>query len=280
MDWKDKVVIITGAGSGIGRALANRLARDGANLILADRDAGAVEKTAAVLTGMNLKAKAATLDVTDRAAVKELVDATVAEHGMLDCIFNNAGIGVGGEARDFAYEDWKTVIDVDLYGVVNGVFAAYPIMVRQGFGRIVNTASVAGLLPFPGELSYTAAKFGVVGLSLGLRAEAADLGVKVSVVCPGVIDTPIFETTKIVGFDRKKVLGMFPKGLAPEKCAEIIIKGVERNKATIVVTWTAWALWLLYRLSPALSVRLLALYMRRMRTARNNAETPTSPPLP
>ena len=268
MDWKDKVVIITGAGSGIGLVLAEKLAGRHAILILADINAGPVGAAAESIKKKNFYAKAATLDVSDREAVKRLVDSTFSEFGRLDYIFNNAGIGVGGEARDFSYEDWKRVIDVNLYGVINGVFAAYPIMVKQGFGHIVNTASVAGVAPFPGELSYTASKYGIVGLSHGLRAEGADLGVKVSVVCPGKIETPIFETTKIVGFDKKKALAMFPTGLAPEKCAEIIIRGVERNKATIVVTTLAKILWLLYRLSPSITLWLMTRYMGKMRTAR------------
>ena len=136
-------------------------------------------------------ATAAVVDVRDASGFQKLVDDTAAEHGRLDYLFNNAGIGIAGEERDVSLEDWNTVLDVDLHGVVHGVRAAYALMVKQGHGHIVNTASLAGLLPSPGLVPYAMTKHGVVGLSLSLRAEAAEHGVRVTAVCPGVVDTPI-----------------------------------------------------------------------------------------
>lgn len=266
--FKGKTAIVTGAASGIGRALSERLARKGARVVMADVNTGQLENAAAGIEQSGGNARAATLDVRDFEAVKGLVDDTVSECGRLDYIFNNAGTGVGGEARDFDYEDWKKVIDINLYGVVNGVAAAYPLMVKQGSGHIVNTASLAGLIPLAGEISYTTSKYAIVGLSHALRAEAADLGVKVSVVCPGKIETPIYHTSRIIGFDREKALGILPGGISPDRCAGIILRGVARNKATIVVTRHAKLLWILGRTSPALTVRLMELYMRRMREFR------------
>lgn len=257
-----------GAGLGIGRALAVKLARRGAILVLADINARHVEETAEIIKQTNKNIKTVTLDVSDKDAVKKLVDDIYAEKGRLDYIFNNAGIGVGGEAYEFAYEDWKRVIDVNLYGVINGVFAAYPIMVKQGFGHIVNTASLAGLAAFPGEISYSTSKYAIVGLSNALCMEAACHGVKVSVVCPGKIETTIYETSKIVGFDKEKALAMLPKGITPEKCADLIIRGVERNKPIIVITQLAHFLYLLQRLSPGLVLWLGKIYINRMRTIR------------
>ena len=149
-------------------------------------------------------------------------------------MFNNAGIAILGEERDVSLDDWRRVLDVDLYGVVHGVRAAYPIMVKQGAGHIVNTASLAGLVPAPGEASYAAAKFGVVGLSYTLRVEGAALGVKVSVVCPGFIDTPILTVSPIrYATDRARMMALAPTPMAPEECAETILRGVEKNRATI-----------------------------------------------
>jgi len=245
----EKIAIITGGASGIGRAVGEGLARRGALVILADMNVELGEETARSITAAGHRAKAVTLDVTDPEAVKKVVDDTVSEYGRLDYIFNNAGVVVFGEARDFSYEDWRRVIDTNLYGVVNGVIAAFPVMVKQGFGHIVNTASVAGLVPVSGLISYIASKYGVVGLSNALRVEGADQGVKVSVICPGLIDTPM-KNSKMINIDREKMLEAAPKLMPPEECARVILDGVERNKPIIVVTAMAKILWVLHRISP------------------------------
>ena len=252
--FKDNVAIVTGAASGIGRALGEELARREAKVVLADANRELLDEVADSLATSGYQAEAETVDVTSHDAVSKLVTATVDRHGRLDYMFNNAGIAVGGEVRDCTIDDWRNVIDVNLNGVINGVDAAYPIMVNQGFGHIVNTASIEGLLPFPGTVSYAASKYGVVGLSNSLRIEGADLGVKVSVVCPGYIKTPIFHTSKMIKIDREKVLASLPErlGITPAECAAAIIRGVERNQAIIVVTWFAKVLWLLQRISPGL----------------------------
>ena len=258
------VVIITGGASGIGLALGEQLHRHGARVVLADVDEPGLRRAEQTLIGIDTRV----LDVTDRHAVTALVNEIVERRGRIDYLFNNAGIGVGGDARDFAYEDWTRVIEVNLMGVVNGVAAAYPLMIEQGSGHIVNTASVAGLVPLPGELSYVASKYAVVGLSHGLRAEAADLGVRVSVVCPGKIETPIYHTNRFVGFDRQKTLSLLPQGISAERCASIVLRGVARNQATIVVTRLARALWGLERLSPTLMRWASRRYMRLLRRNR------------
>lgn len=247
----EKVAIITGGASGIGRAVGEELARRGAQVILADMNTDLAEETANSITAAGGKAKAVALDVTDPEAVKKVVDDTVSEYGKLDYIFNNAGIAVFGEAIYFSYEDWRRVIDTNLYGVVNGVFAAFPVMARQGSGHIVNTASAAGLIPVSGLISYIASKYGVVGLSNSLRVEGAKLGVKVSVICPGLIDTPIINS-KAINLDREKMIEAIPRLMPPEECARAILDGVKRNKPIIVVTAMAKILWLLHRLSPRL----------------------------
>ncbi len=266
--FADKIAIITGGASGIGRALGEELSRRRALVILVDVNTKLLEEVADSITKAGGRAKAVTLDVSDFAAVKKLVDDTVAQYGRLDYIFNNAGIGVGGEARDYSYDDWRKVINVNLYGTVNGVAEAYPIMVKQGFGHIINTASLAGLTPSAGEVSYAASKYAIVGLSNALRVEGAGLGVKVSVVCPGFIKTPIFYTSKFVKLDREKLLELMPKGIAPEKCARVILRGVGNNKATIVVTPLAKFLWLLQRISPGLMLWIWRQVIKKMREAR------------
>lgn len=266
--FNNKVVIITGGASGIGKALGRELARQNAIVILADWNRKMLEHTASEMGKEGLKVKVRELDVRDLEKFKALVSETVTGHGRIDYLFNNAGIGVGGEARDYSYEDWKQVIDVNLYGVVNGVAATYPVMVKQGFGHIINTSSLAGLVPFPGEISYTTSKYAIVGLSHTLRIEGADLGVKVSVVCPGKIETPIYQTSRIIGFDKEKALAMWPKGITAEECAKVILRGVVKNKATIPVTGLTKAMWALDRISPNLMIWLGKIYFKKMRTAR------------
>jgi NAD(P)-dependent dehydrogenase (short-subunit alcohol dehydrogenase family) len=235
-------------------------------VVVADLDGARAEDVAQGIRARGGRARGAPLDVCDAAAFQRLVDEAAAEHGRLDYLFNNAGIGVAGEERDVSLEDWNKVLAVDLHGVVHGVRAAYALMVKQGSGHIVNTASLVGLVPGPGEASYAAAKYGVVGLSHTLRAEGARLGVKVSVVCPGLIDTPILVTSPIRGpADREKLRALIPTPMPAERCAREILRGVAKNRSTIVVTGHAKALWWLARLSPDAIIWFATQVMERMR---------------
>jgi len=268
--FAEKIAIVTGGASGIGRALGEELARRGAFVTLADVNGKLLEETAGSITEAGGRAKPAVLDVADPEAVREFVDDTVAEYGRLDYIFNNAGVVVFGEAHNFSYEDWRRVIDTNLYGVVNGVVAAYAVMLKQGFGHIINTASLGGLVPATGLISYIASKYGVVGLSHALRSEAAGFGVRVSVVCPGFIDTPM-KHSKLIKLDREKLLAAVPSFLPAEKCARAILHGVEHNKATIVVTPLAKFFWLLHRISPKLVLWFIQRdHTKRLREARTD----------
>ena len=263
----EKVAIVTGAASGIGEALGKALAKRGATVIMADINVPGLNKVAEAIIDAGHVAEATPLDVSRYEDVKKLVAETASKHGRLDFIFNNAGIAVGAEVRDCSIDDWRDVLNTNLMGVVHGVASAYPLMVQQGFGHIINTASIEGLLPFPATVSYAASKFGVVGLSNSLRIEGRDLGVKVSVVCPGYIKTPIFETSKMIKIDREKVLADLPDrlGITPEECAGVILKGVERNKAIIVVTAMAKFLWMLQRISPNLILWMMGRNLKKSR---------------
>jgi NAD(P)-dependent dehydrogenase (short-subunit alcohol dehydrogenase family) len=263
--FKDKTAIVTGAASGIGKALSEELAKRGAIVILADVNAKLLEETASSIRTDGFNAQAVVMDVTKFDDVKKLVDGTFSKYGQLDYLFNNAGIAVFAEARDYSYdEEWCKIIAVDLYGPVNGSAAAFPKMVEQGFGHIINTASLAGLMPASPFCSYSVAKHGVVGLSLTLRMEGADLGVKVSVVCPGLIRTPMYYS-RVIKMNQEKLLANAPSGMPPEKCAQIILRGVKRNKPIIVVSVVAKILWIFYRISPSMMLRLGTLFVRRSR---------------
>lgn len=262
--FSGKVAIVTGAGSGIGKGLAEELARRGAQVVISDISQERIQSVAAGIVQSGGRATASTLDVSKYEAVKQMIEDAVAAHGRIDYVFNNAGIAVGGPAKDFAIDDWRRVIDINLYGMVYGAATAFPIMVKQGFGHIINTASIEGLVPFPGTSSYVASKYGVVGLSNSLRIEGADHGVRVSAVCPGYIKTAIFTDSKIIKADREKSLKNMPDwiGITPEECAKVILRGVESNKAFIVVTLFAKILWMLHRASPGFVLWLMKLGYR------------------
>lgn len=239
-----KVAIVTGGGSGIGAALAAELRRQGATVVTADLQGGDVE-----------------LDVRDRAAVSALVE----EVGPLDYLFNNAGISVGGETHRMDPSYFDRIIDVNLRGVVNGVMAAYPRMVERGRGHIVNTASMAGLSGTPMVAAYSMTKHGVVGLSTSLRPEAALHGVRVSVLCPGSIDTPILDSSPpsdlppqppetLTGRQFMAVIKQKP--VPASSIAGPALRGVARNQAVIIVPASGKVLWYLQRLSPGVVERV------------------------
>jgi NAD(P)-dependent dehydrogenase (short-subunit alcohol dehydrogenase family) len=199
-------------------------------------------------------------------AVAEVVQ----QSGRIDYLFNNAGIGVGGEVDSYTLDDWNDVFDVNLRGVIHGIQAVYPIMIRQHSGYIVNTASMAGLVTSAGTASYTATKHAVVGLSKVLRVEAERHGVQVSVFCPGAIRTPILTMGKYGRYDGvsdEQLLKFWEpfRPMAPEKFAERALRAVLRGDAIIVVP--AWwkALWYLERLSPALSMRVAKVSLKHLR---------------
>ena len=266
--FENKTAFVTGGASGIGKALATELAKRGALVTIADVNEKLIAEVVISFEQQGYKVKGVRLDVTDRDAVKEAIEDIVKAHGHLDYVFNNAGISLIGEAQFYIYDDWKKIIDINLYGCINGVFTAYPIMVKQGYGHIINTASIAGLVAWPGEASYSASKYGIVGLSYELRAEGSDMGVNVSVVCPGKVETPIYMTTKAINLNREEGLKHRKPGVSPEKCADIILRGVKKNKQTIIVGGPAKFFWMLHRISHSLSFLMRRFGVRKMRTFR------------
>lgn len=268
-DFKQKVAIVTGGASGIGTALCSELAKNGGTVIVADIDIRSAQKVADQIKEQGGLAYARQLDVTREEVFHQLVNQTVADHGQLDYLFNNAGISVTGDARDLRIEHWRSVIDVNLWGVIHGTMAAYPIMAKQGAGHIVNTASLAGLLPYPTNLPYATTKHAVVGFSISLRAEAADLGVKIGVVCPGYIHSGIYQVATIVNVPREKILAAIPFKLMDTKlAARRILRGVSRNTAIIVFPRYARLLWWMYRVNSSLMNPLAVKMIRDLRRDR------------
>lgn len=264
--FKDAVGIITGGASGIGRALAEELAKRGCEVVLADRQIELSEQVAANINAIGGKAIAMELDVRNFSEIEQLVQATVNRTGRLDYLFNNAGIAIGGSAGQHSIEDWNQILDINLRGVINGVQAAYKTMLAQGFGHIINTASLAGIVPSPGQVSYATTKYAVVGLSTSLRAEAAPLGIRVSVFCPGFIRTPILDGGGKYG---KMLMEILPeqeqlmreliekaKPMSPKTFAAKALDLIARNKAIIILPSWWKVFWWIHRLSPSLGMRL------------------------
>ena len=263
--YSEAVAIVTGGASGIGRAISEELVKRNCEVVIADLQIELAEEIAAKLRNSGGKATAKKIDVTSYPAMEELVQSTFQRTGRLDYIFNNAGIGIGGGVIDFSIEDWNYIVNVNLNSVINGIQAAYKLMVSQGFGHIVNTASMAGLMPSPGAVAYSTTKHAVVGLSKSLRAESAHLGVRVSVLCPGVIRTPILQggvfgrmLVEISPENMKAISRMWEdlKPMPPNIFTEKVLNAVAKNEAIIIEpSWWKW-FWRINRFFPSLGIIL------------------------
>jgi NAD(P)-dependent dehydrogenase (short-subunit alcohol dehydrogenase family) len=202
---------------------------------------------------------------------------------------NNAGIGIGGEPEELELGHWDTIIDTNLRGVIHGCHAAYPVMLQQGHGQILNVASAAGLIPSMGGMApYAATKFGVVGLSHALRAAGADHGIRVSVLCPGWIDTPLLDGAWPEGLPippsfaesptlRETLVAARVRIYPADRLAEDALRGLERNKAVLVIPSEMHRAWLLFRLVPGLvEAKALAMTRDGRKTARRREPAPAT----
>jgi NAD(P)-dependent dehydrogenase (short-subunit alcohol dehydrogenase family) len=264
-----KVAVVTGGGSGIGRATALLLARHGARVHVADINADTAQDVANAIEAAGGSAVAHALDVSDPDAVEALAETVFAAEGHVDILHNNAGIGHGGNIEATTVEDWQRVIGVNLLGVAYGIQAFVPRMLLQGRpASVVNTASQAGLMPTAEMAPYCASKFGVVGLSEALNAELSKRGIHVSAICPGIIDTPIISTGIMRGdlaAARGQVASFYTKhGTSPEEVAQAVLEAIEKRKLIVPVPRRqVTPLYLLHRISPRL-VQPLARNMVRI----------------
>jgi NADP-dependent 3-hydroxy acid dehydrogenase YdfG len=259
-----KVAVVTGAGSGVGQALAIELARSGAKLAISDVDTEGLAATEERLNAIGAPVKADRLDVTEREAFEVYADGVKGHYGIVNQVYNNAGIAYTGSVEISQFKDLERVMDVDYWGVVNGTKIFLPHLIASGDGHVVNVSSVFGLLAVPGQAAYNAAKFAVRGFTEALRQEMLVAGhpVKVTCVHPGGIKTAIARNAVIAeGLDQEELAHFFDKKLAStsaQKAARVILDGVSKNKPRVLVGTDAKALDLLARVTGSGYQRLVA----------------------
>ena len=241
--FEGRIVVVTGAASGIGRALCRLLSLAGAIVHAIDFNQAGLELLVKECQGPGTL-HIASLDVRDRAAYALVIEEVQKISSSIDFLFNNAGVTQLGEAQNIPFERWKWVLDINLMGVINGSLLVYPIMIAQGKGHIINTASVAGATGYATAAAYTASKAAVLEFTRSLRAEAKSYGVRVSAACPGYVNSGIFTQDRIVGADCDDMIRDLPvKMMTPEEAATGFLNGVLDGRNTIVFPFSARCLW-------------------------------------
>ncbi|MCW2664644.1 MAG: short chain alcohol dehydrogenase [Mycobacterium sp.] len=265
-----KVAVVTGAGSGIGQALAVELARSGAKVAISDVDLEGLAQTEEQLKRIGAPVKADRLDVTEREAFLAYADAVNEHFGKVNQIYNNAGIAFTGDVEVSQFKDIERVMDVDFWGVVNGTKAFLPHVIASGDGHVINVSSVFGLFSVPGQAAYNAAKFAVRGFTEALRQEMvlARHPVAVTTVHPGGIQTAIARNaTAAEGLDRDELAKLFDKRLArtsPERAAQVILDAVRKKKARVLVGTDAKVMDLMVRVAGPYYQQLFGPVMGRL----------------
>lgn len=237
-DLKGKVAVVTGAGSGIGEGIARAAAAAGMKVVVADVD---MAKAEAVAADIGEQALACEADVSSLASVEALRDATLEHFGAVHLLCNNAGVWIGAMMAEADLRDWQFLINVNLYGVIHGIKVFLPLLIEQGEGHIVNTASMGGLISGPPEGLYTTTKFAIVGLSESLVMEVADKGVGVSVLCPGLVDTNLITQSFAVrpddmnpGIDHQQPAPDVASGISPLVVGEQVMDAVREGGFYII----------------------------------------------
>jgi NAD(P)-dependent dehydrogenase (short-subunit alcohol dehydrogenase family) len=269
---RGRTAVVTGAGSGIGRASALAFARRGADLAICDLNEAGLEETAASARARGVDVLARRVDVSRAEEMQAFADAVHARVPAAAIVMNNAGVGLGGGVLETTLEDWRWIVDINLMGVVHGVHCFVPAMVRaRRGGQVVNVASMAGYVATSSLPAYATTKYAVIGLSESLREELAAHGIGVTAVCPGVINTAIVRTSRMRGATadeklRGEMARFFERrNYTPERVAENVCKAIARNRAVAPISPEAWVMYYAKRLAPGL-VRALGIAMARRGT--------------
>lgn len=268
MKLAGKTVVVTGAGSGIGRATALLFAREGARIAACDVDQARLDSLASELGDRALVVRK--VDVSDRGQMSSFADVVHAVAPAADVVVNNAGVGHAGAFLDISLDDWDWLLGINLRGVVHGCHFFVPRMVERRAGQIINLSSILGIVPSINASAYVASKFAVLGLSQSLRAELEPHNVGVTAICPGLIATSIVadgRMTRSFSGQRAAVVEAFKKGASPELVAAAILDAAHTNPAVRTVGRDAWTIHQITKLSPQAAQRIANRRQRRVRAS-------------
>jgi NADP-dependent 3-hydroxy acid dehydrogenase YdfG len=265
--FKDKNAIITGAGTGLGLALTMSLLQKGARVMATDVDGAKLDKIRADLANDSNQLATEIVDVRNKNEFTRCVGQTLEKWGRLDILINNAGVCSAGEIIYLEDRHWTNIMETNLMGTINGCRAAVPVMREQGFGHIVNIASIAGLVPFPVTAPYNISKSGIVALSRTLRMEMAGSSINTTLVCPGQLNTSMFTALPTANIRREIIDENNPfKPVNIDLAANKILKAMRKKKFLLVFPFYARLLWWTYRLFPGMTD---AIFRKKMAGFRN-----------
>jgi NAD(P)-dependent dehydrogenase (short-subunit alcohol dehydrogenase family) len=281
-----KTALVTGAGSGIGKETALEFARRGAQLVVCDVNEAGLADTAQQISALGRDVLSRRVDVAQRDEVREFAAAVHERVDAVDILMNNAGVGLGASFVDTTLDDWDWIVGINLMGVVYGCHCFIPAMIaRQRGGHVINVASAAAITATEALCAYSTTKYGVLGLSEALREELARHRIGVTAVCPGIINTPITQSSRLRGPGatpeaRRLMVELYQRrNYGPERVARNILKAVQRNRAVAPVSPEAWFIYYMKRLLPGMVERINRTMGERMRK-QLGIETKVPPPLP